>query len=443
VTEADVPVAGRLVQLLRHLGLEQAHVAGAMPGDWRGLAGDHADRVASLSLVCPTGFDPSAVAGIASRLLVIHGDRGATADRARAAVARLPEASLVVLPDYAGLLFADVTVERGDAVGSSLITFVERVERKRPTRPVARSPARGEFAGISYRVEGGGPPLMLLPLALAPSQWDPLLARLRERFCTISVSGPHVGFMPILEGRAASPGYRRMVRTVVEAAGPRSGEKILDVGCGSGAVIRWLAEHTHRGHAFTGVDINRYLLREAQALVDTAGLHDVITLKEGNGEAIPFEASRVDVTLSLTVMEEGDAERMLTELVRVTRPGGRVAVIVRGEDVPAILTVPLRPELHAKALRALPTGVVEGGCADASLYRRFHAAGLVDIRKLPQFAVYDDPRAVMPQYYQSRVLSALAPEEADEWRAGVARTEAEGAFVLGVPHHCAVGTKPG
>jgi len=36
-------------------------------------------------------------------------------------------------------------------------------------------------------------------------------------------------------------------------------------------------------------------------------------------------------------------------------------------------------------------GVTEGGCADASLYRRFKAAGLTAGRTLPQLAVYDDP----------------------------------------------------
>jgi hypothetical protein len=35
-----------------------------------------------------------------------------------------------------------------------------------------------------------------------------------------------------------------------------------------------------------------------------------------------------DVALSVTVMEDGDVDRMLTELVRVTKPGGRVAAIV-------------------------------------------------------------------------------------------------------------------
>jgi hypothetical protein len=75
---------------------------------------------------------------------------------------------------------------------------------------------------------------------------------------------------------------------------------------------------------------------------------------------------------------------MLTELVRVTKPGGRVAAIVRGDDCPALLTLPLRPEVQAKAARAVGAGVLERGCADASLYSRFHAAGLRRVRKFPQ-----------------------------------------------------------
>ena len=439
--DPNLPVAERLVQLLKHLGIDRAHVAGAVPGDWRSLATSHADRLASLSLVCPTGFDPSAVASMASRVLVFHGDRGPTAERVRAGVARVPEAELVTLADYAGLPFADVAAERGNEIGPRLLTFVERLDQKRPTSSVALAPGSGEVAGISYRIEGSGPPLVLLPLSLAPSQWDPLLPRLREHFCTIALGGPHLGIMPILEGRGQAPGYLRIVRNVLQEVTLRPAEKVLDAGCGSGVIARWLAQHTQRAHPITAVDINRYLLREAGDLVRRDGLADVITLREGNAAALPFADNSFDVALSVTVMEEGDADRMLAELVRVTKPGGRVAAIVRGDDCPALLTLPLRPEVHAKAARAVAAGVVERGCADGTLYRRFHTAGLIQVQSLPQLAVYDDVGSVMVRYYQSRVLSALTPEEVDEWRAAVAQAEAPGAFVLGVPHHCAVGTK--
>lgn len=442
MTDPNLPVAERLLQLLQHLGIQRAHLAGAVPGDWRGFATSYADRLASLSLVCPTGFDPSAISSITSRVLVFHGDRGPTAERVRAAVARVPETTLVTLADYPGLPFADVAVERGETIGSALLNFMQRLDQKHPTSSVTLRPGIGEAAGISYRIEGSGAPLVLLPLSLAPSQWDPLLLRLREHFCTIALGGPYLGIMPILEGRGQAPGYVRIVRNVLQEVALRSSEKILDVGCGSGVMDRWLAEHTQRAHAITAVDINRYLLREAEALVRKAGMQDIITLQEGNAEALPFGDNRFDVTLSFTVMEEGDADGMLTELVRVTKPGGRVAAIVRGDDCPALLTLPLRAELHAKAARAVAAGVVERGCADGSLYRRFRTAGMIQVQKMPQLAVYDDALSVMAQYYQSRILSAITPDEAEDWRAAVTQAEAQGAFVLAVPHHCAVGTKP-
>jgi ubiquinone/menaquinone biosynthesis C-methylase UbiE len=53
-------------------------------------------------------------------------------------------------------------------------------------------------------------------------------------------------------------------------------------------------------------------------------------LQEGNAEALPFRANQFDVTVACTVLEEGDADRMLAELVRVTKPGRRVGVIAVG-----------------------------------------------------------------------------------------------------------------
>jgi len=356
-------------------------------------------------------------------------------------VAGLPEATLVTLSDYAGLSFADMAAERRDEIGAALLDFLQRMEQKSGAAG-ALTHGAGELAGLSYRIQGSGPPLVLLPLALAPSQWEPLLPRLNQHFSTIALGGPHLGYMPILEGRGQASGYLRIVRNVLEEVALRPGEAILDVGCGSGVLDRWVAQHTRRAHAITAVDINRYLLQEAETLVRKEGLQDIITFREGNAEALPFRENHFDVTLSLTVMEEGDADRMLAELVRVTKPGGRVAAIVRGEDCPALLTPPLRPEVQAKAARAVGAGAVERGCADASLYRRFHAAGLVQVRKFPQLAVYDESQSVMAQFYQSRIVSALAPGEADEWRAAVAQAEAHGAFVVAVGHHCAIGTKP-
>jgi ABC-type uncharacterized transport system involved in gliding motility auxiliary subunit len=142
-------------------------------------------------------------------------------------------------------------------------------------------------------------------------------------------------------------------------------------------------------------------------------------------------------------MEEGDADRMLGELVRVTRPGGRVAAIVRAVDMPRWVNLQLSPALRSKVDRPGLGGMSATGCADASLYRRFHAAGLTQLTFFPQVvAVTPTLEATRVALIAEQILSSLTPDEATEWRDAVAQGEADGTFFIADPHHCAVGTKP-
>jgi hypothetical protein len=52
-TDPHLAVEDRLVQLLEHLGIAQAHVAASIPGDITRFATAHASRLASLTLICP------------------------------------------------------------------------------------------------------------------------------------------------------------------------------------------------------------------------------------------------------------------------------------------------------------------------------------------------------------------------------------------------------
>jgi hypothetical protein len=62
--------------------------------------------------------------------------------------------------------------------------------------------------------------------------------------------------------------------------------------------------------------------------------------------------------------------------------------------------VPLRPELKTKA--EVPHGFVgEEGCADSSLYRRFHMAGLTQVQMFPQFAASNQPGTAQAQFAHS------------------------------------------
>jgi ubiquinone/menaquinone biosynthesis C-methylase UbiE len=93
---------------------------------------------------------------------------------------------------------------------------------------------------------------------------------LAQRYCTITLGGPFLGLVPILEDRMQG-GYRGVVRAIVDAANPQPGDKLLEVGCGSGAIARWLARSTAGANEIAAVDVNSYLLREAASSLRPRG----------------------------------------------------------------------------------------------------------------------------------------------------------------------------
>ena len=443
MTEVELPVEERLVQLFRHLGIERTHVAARGGGDWGGLAATHPDCIASLTLICPRGMDPSTIATLAPRLLVLAGDQGRPDALVRQAVANLQAATLITLRDCVSpTIYADVVADRSADIGTAMTDFLARMDQVAGIKTVALPRGEGEVAGLSYHIHGSGPPLVLLPLGMAASQWEPLIPRLSERWCTITLGGAYLGMIGSLEARGRTAGYLGVVRHLIEEAQLRPGETVLEVGCGTGVLDRWLARHTGRANPIVGIDISHYVLQEAAALARKEGLEGVIAFREGSAEALPFSENSFDVVMSSTVIQRVNADRMLREMVRVTKPGGRVAVVGHAHDMPRWVNLALPAELKAK-VEAPGWASDRGhqlGCDDASLYQRLHQAGLTRMKKFPQFAAFDEPSRL--QTLQGEILPTLPPEAVQEWRHAVAQAEAAGTFFIATPFHCAVGIKP-
>src|SRR5215831_15960972 len=192
-TDAESSVEQRLVQLFQHLGLEQVHIAARVTADWHGLATTHPEMIASLTLVCPTGLETAPLGALASRVLVLTGDQGAPAEAIRKAMASLPEATLIILHDYFSHTRADLLTDRAEDIGTAMLAFLARLDQVRDVKAVHLPAQEGELAGISYRVQGAGAPLVLLPLGLAAAQWEPLVPRLSAQYCTITLGGAALG----------------------------------------------------------------------------------------------------------------------------------------------------------------------------------------------------------------------------------------------------------
>jgi len=435
--EAELTLPQRLVALWDHLGLAAAHVGAQMPGDLAGLVTATPQRVAGVVLCVPSRLDPAPFAGVAGRVLMIAGEGDLTDAVTARALPRLPGAERRVLEGYAAPGWADVVADRTDAIAGWMTDFLPRFAAD-PPRAVGGT--EGVVAGISYRIQGTGPALVLLPFFLAPSQWDPAIRSLARHFTVVTLGGRHVGGIAALEDRARAPSYRAVVRSLIGQIAPQPGETILDIGSGSGALDRMLARLCP-ANPITAIDVNPFLQREAMALAAEEGVGPAITFLPDSAEALPFPDASFDCAITVTVLEECDADQALREAWRVLRPGGRIGVIVRAIDLPQWWNLDLPPPLRARA-ETPPQSVGTRGVADASLYRRLRAAGFADLVCFPSLVTLDHPNGPIWRYREDHVLSLLAADETATWHALTDAARRDGVLLMAHPMHCAMGVKP-
>ncbi len=439
----EFSTADRIAAVLDHLGLEKVHVAACMSGDWGELVSRHPDRIRSLTVVTPhlNKGVPAHLDSFAAPVLVITGDQGAPAERARDLSVRFRQGNLHVLRGYASPAWADTIADNTDIVTRTIDEFLAHADRE-AGYPVASVPdGEGEVSGVSYSVHGHGPPLILLPLTLAPSQWTPLIERMADRYRTILLGGRHLGAIALLEGRASSA-YGELVAQTSAQARLVSGTTVLEIGCGSGALARDIARRTDGRSQIVATDLNPYFLSEARKLAAADELSEIITFEQADGEALCFPDAMFDVCLSCTVLEEGNADLMLAELARVTKAGGRIITITRAIDIDWYVNVPvstpLRKELNAMG-PGTGAGVGDEGCADASLYDRLMAARLKLLTMGPQFATYRDGDRL--DDVLDRLFAPFTGDDAGELDLAARRAKEAGTLFVSEPFHCAVSRK--
>ncbi|MGI9522313.1 MAG: hypothetical protein ACR2PG_11765 [Hyphomicrobiaceae bacterium] len=144
--------------------------------DWGDLISHHANRLHSLAIVSPhlnQGI-PAAASGADFPSLVIAGAEGASAERAKALAGQLNRSSFELLSGYESPIWADTVADRIDEIERNLLAFWDGVGETSvtPSKPIPEG--AGEVSGIHYRIVGHGPPIVLLLLSLAPSQWGAL-----------------------------------------------------------------------------------------------------------------------------------------------------------------------------------------------------------------------------------------------------------------------------
>jgi SAM-dependent methyltransferase len=118
------------------------------------------------------------------------------------------------------------------------------------------------------------------------------------------------------------PNLGDMHAAVVERAALQPGERLLDIGCGTGGAAFLAVE---AGADVTGLDLSPVLIETARERAAEGGLE--LRLDAGDAESLPYDDASFDVvTSTVGIMFAPGQEAAASELARVTRPGGRTAI---------------------------------------------------------------------------------------------------------------------
>ena len=138
-----------------------------------------------------------------------------------------------------------------------------------------------------------------------------------------------------LEGSSAEAYERYLVpiatapwaEHLIALAAPRSGERVLDVGCGTGIVSRTVAPRVGDGGQVTGLDLNDDMLAVARAA--SATIRPTIEWRQGDAAALPFADAGFDIVFcQYAIQFFPDPAAALREMRRVLAPDGCLALMV-------------------------------------------------------------------------------------------------------------------
>jgi SAM-dependent methyltransferase len=250
-------------------------------------------------------------------------------------------------------------------------------------------------------------------------------------------------YVAALEAFDRLPLLRELKTLAVERTATGPGCRVLDVGCGFGLETLRLAPLVQPGGDVQGIDLSAAFVGEARRRAQAAGLAAVFD--QGDAQQLPVADDAVDVARTERVLIYlDDPDRALAELVRVTRPGGRIAIIEPDFDTNTV-NVPDAGLVRAVLAHEADTAVVNPRLV-RDLRARLAGLGLVDVEIASRMVVFDPDLGA--QYFggigeaaaRDGVIDAAAGER---WRATIDDLHGRGELFGAVGYYLFTAVVPG
>jgi ubiquinone/menaquinone biosynthesis C-methylase UbiE len=238
-----------------------------------------------------------------------------------------------------------------------------------------------------------------------------------------------------------APDIQAIRTDVKELLHPEPGQRILDLGCGTGDLSRDMAAYVAPGGEVIGVDFSRAMVDEAIRRQVDPDLP--VTFEHGDAQALRFKSGSFDRCWTERMLcHLSNPAAALAEMVRVVRPGGLVAVV----DIDAGGTMIDHPD------QPITVAFLDAMWAQSKTpwvgrqFRRLLTeAGLVDVVLRPKVVEisYTMLEPIMGPIGRAVVAAGSISSEAfASWTQDLADADADGIFFMALTIVIAAATKP-
>lgn len=123
-------------------------------------------------------------------------------------------------------------------------------------------------------------------------------------------------------------GEKRLRERILKLADIKSGDKVLDIGCGTGTSALIIAKDVGDEGEVVGIDLSSRMLDIARKKLKRSGFRNV-TFLQANAEDIPYPDSYFDKVTAFAVLHEMNHEgrvNTLREIYRLLKPNGKALI---------------------------------------------------------------------------------------------------------------------
>ena len=231
----------------------------------------------------------------------------------------------------------------------------------------------------------------------------------------------------------ASQVFKDIKKFSYEEMEVKQGDRVLDVGCGSGIDLVQLTEYVSESGMVIGVDQDQEMIDNAKILTESKNVSSNVELYVHDVSTLSFESNYFDSCRSERVfMHLNDPLATLKEMHRVTKPNGRIVVI--DSDWSSLSIDCELTDIENKLLQFYRDKVLISGYAARSLFRFFRALCFSDI-KIQIFPLFTSDLGVFSQLVQSEVIenhalkaNVISKDELLLWREQLQQAADENRF---------------